>query len=473
MKQKLFPSRPLLLVDDEASWLRSISRVLKNAGIDNLVQCTDSRKVMETLAGQKFSLVLLDLTMPNVSGETLLPQILENHPEVCVIIVTGINQVETAVRCMRKGAFDFLVKTDEAERLVLSVRNALEVLRLKTENLRIKESLLETFSEVPKACSKMVTQDGQMLTIFRYLEAVAGSPEPLLITGESGVGKELVAQAVHDLRGECEPWVALNVAGLDDNLFADTLFGHVKGAFSGAEQVRNGMIEEAGTGTLFLDEIGDLSSASQLKLLRLLQEGEYHPVGSDRPKKTNARIILATNVDLKEKLAAGQFRKDLYYRLSTHHVHIPPLRERLGDIPLLLDHYLEEAAQALGKKKPTPPAALQTLLMTYHFPGNIRELRALVYDAVLVHRKGVLSMEGFKKALLKSGSAQGCGVNLDLASPEQPQLVFTDQLPTLADAADLVVAEAMNRAQGNQVVAASLLGITRQALNKRINKTKD
>ena len=193
----------------------------------------------------------------------------------------------------------------------------------------------------------IVTRNRRMQALFQYVEAVAHSPEPLLVTGESGVGKELVARAVHDLAGEDEPWVAVNVAGLDDNHFADTLFGHARGAFTGAEQARGGMIDKAGSGTLFLDEIGDLSAASQVKLLRLLQEGEYYPLGSDRPQKLRARIVVATNVDLAASQAAGQFRKDLYYRLCAHHVHIPSLRERREDLPLLLDHFLEQAAQAM------------------------------------------------------------------------------------------------------------------------------
>lgn len=473
MDQKLFPAYPVLLVDDEASWLRTLSLVMKKEGINNLVKLTDSRTVMEILAAEKFSLVLLDLNMPYISGEKILAQIMAGYPDVPVIIVSGINQVKTAVQCMRKGAFDFFVKTDQSARLVQSVRHALEVSRLKAESLRVRETFLKPSFEVPKACSKILTRDRKMLSIFRYLEAVAGSPEPLLIAGESGVGKELIARAVHELRGEGEPWVAINVAGLDDNLFADALFGHVKGAFSGADQTRMGMVEEAGSGTLFLDEIGDLSLNSQLKLLRFLQEREYYPVGSNRPKKYNCGIIVGTNVDLNEKQASGQFRKDLYYRLCTHQVHIPPLRERLVDIPLLFDHFLEEAAQSLGKVKPTPPAELQKLLARYHFPGNIRELRGLVYDAVLLHCEGELSMEVFQRAFLNAESVQRAGGSFDSALPEQSMLIFTENFPSLAEATQLIVSEAMNRAQGNQAVAASILGISRQALNRRINKNKD
>jgi transcriptional regulator with PAS, ATPase and Fis domain len=193
--------------------------------------------------------------------------------------------------------------------------------------------------------------------------------------------------------------VALNVAGLDDTMFSDTLFGHKKGAFTGADQARDGMIACAGKGTLFLDEIGDLNESSQIKLLRLLQEHEYYPVGSDSFRKSDARIVLATNHDLQKLIATGKFRNDLYYRLCAHQIHIPPLRERLDDIPMLLDHFLDSAAKELNKKKPTPPGELVTLLTLYSFPGNVRELEAMVFDAVARHTSGILSMESFRKVI--------------------------------------------------------------------------
>src|SRR6185369_15273589 len=273
-----------------------------------------------------------------------------------------------------------------------------------------------------------------------YIEAVAQSPQPLLITGESGVGKELVARAAHALSGCSGPLVAVNVAGLDDTVFADTLFGHVRGAFTGADQPRRGMIEEAADGTLFLDEIGDLSIPSQVKLLRLLQEGEYFPLGSDRPKRLKARVVVATHQDLSLKQVAGTFRRDLYYRLCTHLVHVPALRERKGDLPLLLDHFLEDAARALGKKKPTPPRELLQLLVTYSFPGNIRELKALVYNAVSVHRDRVLSMDTFMKTIIRPESKSAPPA---ASRPENNPFSGLDNLPTFVEAAELLVAEAI------------------------------
>jgi len=281
------------------------------------------------------------------------------------------------------------------------------------------------------------------------------------------VGKELVARAVHRLSDSRGQLVSVNVAGLDDNVFSDTLFGHLRGAFTGADQPRRGMIEEAAEGTLFLDEIGDLSIASQVKLLRLLQEGEYFPLGSDRPKRLTARIIVATHQNLSAKEAAGSFRRDLYYRLRTHRIQIPPLRDRLGDIPLLVEHFLHKAAQDLGKKKPTPPRELFQLLASYGFPGNVRELRAMIYDAVSVHRDRVLSLESFIRAI---GSTADSGSGGDVRLPGESLFKGMERLPTITDTVEQLIAEAMERADNNQTIAARLLGISQPALSKRLSR---
>jgi DNA-binding NtrC family response regulator len=326
--------------------------------------------------------------------------------------------------------------------------------------------------EHPEVFSEMVTCSARMRSIFQYVEAIAASPRPLLITGETGVGKELVARAVHRLSRRKGAFVPVNVAGLDDNVFADTLFGHKKGAFTGAEQARGGLLEQAAGGTLFLDEIGDLSHASQVKLLRLLQDGEYFPLGSDLAKRSDARIVVATNQDLNTLQTSGRFRKDLYYRLCDHHLHIPPLRERMEDLPLLLNHFLEKASTTLVKSRPTPPEELLTLLSTYHFPGNIREMESMVFDSVSSHRSGKLSMDIFKSHIFQKPPAP---------NKEQPQQVqregvsvtFSERLPTLKELEQNLVEEAMRRAGGNQSIAALSLGITRQALNKRLRKGRE
>jgi DNA-binding NtrC family response regulator len=466
MTESPYPHFRILLVDDEQAWLRSVSLILARAGITNTATCTDSRAVMEILAAREVGLVLLDLTMPHLSGEELLTRIAEQHPEITTIVVSGMNQIETAVRCMKLGAYDYFVKTVEEDRLVQGVMRAIRMHELERENRAMSDRLLSGGLRNPKAFSDIVTSDPAMHAIFSYVEAVAPSPQPLLITGDSGVGKELVARAVHKLSGRSGQLVSVNVAGLDDNVFSDTLFGHLRGAFTGADQPRRGMIEEAAEGTLFLDEIGDLSIASQVKLLRLLQEGEYFPLGSDRPKRLNARIIVATHQNLTAKEAAGQFRRDLYYRLRTHRIKVPPLKERLGDIPLLVEYFLHKAAHDLGKKKPTPPRELFQLLASYSFPGNVRELRAMIYDAVSVHRDRVLSLETFIDTIGSSLGASGSEAGV----PVEDIFKNMENLPSITDSVGQLIVAALERADGNQTIAARLLGISQPALSKRLSR---
>ncbi len=466
MPSSLYPHFGVLLVDDEPAWLRSLRLTLeRSAGITNIITCQDSRTVMALLEQHEIGLVLLDLNMPHLSGDQLIGLIAERHPEISVIVISGMNQIESAVNCIKQGAFDYFVKTVEEDRLVSGVLRAIRVLELERQNREMSSRMLSGELKHPDAFAGIITTDRAMHAIFSYIEAVALSAEPLLILGESGVGKELIAKAAHTLSGCRGQLVSVNVAGLDDVVFADTLFGHLRGAFTGADQPRRGMIEEATDGTLFLDEIGDLSIASQVKLLRLLQEGEYFPLGSDRPKRLKARVVVATHQNLALKQEAGSFRRDLYYRLCTHLVQVPPLRERKGDLPPLLDHFLEDAARALGKKKPTPPRELLQLLATYAFPGNVRELKALVYNAVSVHRDRVLSMDTFLKTIIRSDNKQSLPA---VSQAEKNLYAGLERLPTFGEAAELLVEEAMTRAKGNQTIAARLLGISQPALSKRL-----
>lgn len=294
MNPTLFPALPVLLVDDEEEFLLSASYTLDSDGIDNVVQCQDGREVMDTLSKQDFSVVVLDILMPHVSGWDLLPMIVANFPDLPVIIITAVDEVQTAVECMREGTFDYLVKPVDKSRLVTAVRRGIEFRQLRDENTQLKNYLLSDRLKHPEAFSEIITQDRTMRSIFQYLEAIAESPQPVLITGETGVGKEMIAEAIHRLSGRTGECIAVNVAGLDDHLFSDTFFGHEKGAFTGAEHVRKGFVETAAAGTLFLDEIGDLGMESQVKLLRMAQEGKYYPLGVDVPKSTDAHHIDAS-----------------------------------------------------------------------------------------------------------------------------------------------------------------------------------
>lgn len=469
MGAALYPSNPVLIVDDEEQFLLSVELTLSANGINNLQTISDSRKVMQLLSEKEFSLVMLDINMPHITGLELLPKIVEKHPEIPVIIITAINDVDNAVFCIKEGAFNYILKPVDNTRLVTTIRSGLNLRDVTSENVRLKKYLLKDELEYPETFSHIITQSPAMRSIFKYIEAIARTQLPVLITGETGAGKELIAKAIHDISKRTGKLVPVNVAGVDDTLFSDTLFGHKKGAFTSAEKERQGLIEQAEKGSLFLDEIGDLSIESQVKLLRLLQDGKYFPLGSDMAKLSDARIICATHRDIETMKDNNSFRKDLYYRLQAHHIHIPPLRERKNDLPLLIDHFLEKAAAQLNKNKPTAPKELKTLLSNYSFPGNIRELEGIIFDAVSVYKSGILSLDSIKEKIFGKLTSTENSV-FSSSNSEELGIYFADHLPTLKESEDLLIKEALKRADGNQTIAAQLLGISRRALNNRIQR---
>lgn len=462
----------VLLVDDDASMLFSTTTLLRGAGIVRVASLLDSREVMDFIAGNDVDVLVLDIFMPYISGEQLLLEVRQHYPELPILVMTASDEVEIAVSCMKNGAFDFLVKPVEENRFITTVRKALEMKSLRRQVDDLKRSLLTGRLENASAFSAIITGSQKMRALFQYIASIAASSEPVMIIGETGVGKELIAEALHRASGRRGEMVALNIAGLDDSLFSDTLFGHRKGAFSGADKHRKGLIASARGGTLFLDEVGDLDPASQVKLLRLLQERIYYPLGADVPLTSDAHIVCATNQDLRKLVDVGRFRADLFFRLSVHQVDVPPLSERLEDIPILTNHFLELAAQSMGKRSPTPPPELYTLLSSYRFAGNIRELRSMIFDAVARHKSGVLSMERFRQLILAAGGGDVVRDEQIADGGEKDFRMFSDALPTLKEVEGRLIAEALLRAKGNQGIAAGFLGISRQALNQRLKKKK-
>jgi DNA-binding NtrC family response regulator len=460
---------PVLLVDDEIQFLQSAAITLRLAGFE-VATCSNGGEVPRLVAERQFGAVLLDILMPGVSGVALLSEVRKIAPMSQVIMLTAVNDLETAVTCMRQGAFDYIAKPAEKERLVSAVRRAIDMVELGSENRRLKERLLDSRLESPEAFEKIVTRDRRMFAIFQYVEAIAATGMPVLIQGETGTGKELVAQAIHQASGRKGAFVSVNAAGLTDALFCDALFGHERGAFTGADAKRDGLVAKAAGGTLFLDEIGELPVESQVKLLRLIEERAYYPTGSDTKRTTDARFVVATNRDLVRLRKENTFRSDLYFRLEAHKVEIPPLRERKDDIPLLADTFMEEAAQQLNRDRIELPGEAYGLLEGYAFPGNVRELRNMIFDAASVTTTSVADITYFQNRLAKNQSA---------ASAMEPEH-FTKEiisrwpaLPALKDAEQLLVDEALRRAGGNQTIAARVLGLTRSALNKRLTRAKE
>lgn len=461
-----YPRHPLLLMDDEDSWLLSFKTTLRSKGIGNVITENDSTKLLSILESQQFCAVAIDLMMPNISGEELIPQIIAKHPNIPILVISGLNQVKSAVNCMRLGAFDFIVKTEERDTLIAAVRHAIEMFELRQENISLRERFFKKELDHPEHFERIVTNNKEMYSIFQYIEAIAETSRPVLITGESGVGKELVAKAVHKSSGRTGDFVALNIAGLDDNVVADTLFGHTKGAYTGATNSRMGLVEKAKNGTLFLDEIGDLSLASQTKLLRLLQEHEYLPLGSDMAKRSSARIVAATHQDLNKLQEDGRFRQDLFYRLRGHLLHIPPLRDRKEDIEPLVSRFIQEAEENFGQKLSFDPKKLASYLSQHSFPGNIRELQNIILDSIGTCTNGCLSITDIKRLLNQSCDFQPTPQK----TTSSPSVTFGSTLPTLKEVRAALIDEALARADNNQSGAAQLIGVTRQAISKYLRE---
>ena len=453
----------IVVVDDDTGVLKRIDRMLRFEGYQRVVLCENAEEARKALMQGPAYAMVLDLLMPGTDGYAVLEEMRRDHPDVPVIVATAVDDLDVVVRCMKAGAFDYVPKSAESARLLASIDHAARIRGLQEDNRALKDSLLSG-DRPPAACfSAILTRDRRMTAIFRYIEAIARSDKPILVTGESGTGKELIAASIHAASGRPGRFVAVNIAGLDDTMFSDTLFGHRRGAFTGADSDRAGLIEQAAGGTLFLDEIGDLAPQSQVKLLRLIEQRLYYPLGSDLNKASDALVVAATNRDLRAACASGGFRQDLYYRLETHRVALPPLRDRPADLPLLVERFVEVAAAKFAKKAPLVPAELYDLLGAYAFPGNVRELESMVHDAVGRTEGKNLPLESFKARIFTDDAP-----NPRPRSVTQGLYSNLPVLPTLREASDELVREALSRAGDNQGVAAGLLGMSRTSLNRRL-----
>jgi len=473
MERHTHTRQPILVVDDELQALESVSLSLRQIGLRDIRTCADSREVLALLAQENFQVVILDLTMPHTSGEELLPRITNEFPAIAVIVMTAKNDVETAVACMRGGAFDYLLKPLHKERLVNSVKKALALYEVQSVSESLKDCIFTDTVKNPHAFSHIITVSEKMNKIFQYAEALADTQLPLMIVGETGTGKELMAEALHRASGRTGEFVPVNTAGLTDTLFSDALFGHVRGAFTGADQQRQGLIEKARDGTIFLDEIGDISQESQVKLLRLLQDGTYYPCGADTQKRSRARVVAATSQNVADLQKEGRFRKDLFFRLQAHTIELPPLRERIEDIPVLLDFFSEQCCRDLQRAKPHIPPQLSVLLQQHPWPGNIRELRGMLFDAISRNRSNTLSLSYFREKIATVPPAQFHSQSSETGTPMNSKEIFPKPLPTIKTMNQMLIQEALRQTQGNKTMAAHILGISRQALQSRLKSVGD
>jgi two-component system response regulator HydG len=443
----------ILVVDDDTAH-RSMLRTLVGGWGYEIHEADDGGTAIDRVRQQAFDLVLMDVRMLKVSGLEALATIKKLNPAIPVVIMTAYSSVETAVDALKQGAHDYLTKPLDFDKLKVTIERAMEHIRLKEENRRLRESLGLRFDR-----SRIIGQSPAMVKLLDTVSQVAPSEATVLITGESGTGKELIAAAIHFNSPRRDgPFVQLNCAAITETLLESELFGHEKGAFTGAERRREGRFHQADGGSLFLDEVSEMPLSMQVKLLRVLQEREFTRVGGDAPVRVDVRLIAATNRHLPDLIAAGKFREDLYYRLNVVGLVVPPLRERREDVPLLVQHFLETFARRNRKTiKGVTPQAMDGLIRRA-WPGNVRELMNAVERAVVLARTDYLPAEDF--ALLPSEEA-----------PRQPPA-----LSPAAGAENLALDEiekttilrALESAGGNKSEAARRLGITRRTLHKKL-----
>jgi two-component system response regulator HydG len=384
----------ILVVDDEPVHLKMLDTVLSSEGYD-IQEADDGETAIAAVEEQFYDLILMDIRMARVGGIEALKRIKELSPGIPVIIMTAYASVSTAVEALKSGAYDYLIKPLDIEELKILISNALHHQRLKEENLYLKERMKTRFD-----LSNIIGQSKSMRELFDILTLVAPTDATVLITGESGTGKELIANAIHNNSPRREnPFIKVNCAALPETLLESELFGHEKGAFTGAMTRRKGRFHMAHKGSIFLDEIAEMAPATQAKILRVLQEREFEPVGSSSSVKVDTRVITATNKNIKEEIHADRFREDLYFRLNVVTLHVPSLRNRHDDIPLLADFFLKQYAERNSKHiKGFEPRAMD-LLMRYNWPGNVRELQNVLERAVIMARGDIITPEEFPNSL--------------------------------------------------------------------------
>ena len=446
---------PLLVVDDDVGLLSSIKATLVSSGMPEPALTSDSRRVMDLIRKHHFPLILLDVIMPYISGMELLQQIKEEFPDIECVIVTAIDEVSSAVQAMRFGAYDYLVKPLNSEKLIIVINRAIERYNLR-QGLALFERK-QSFSELktPLAFKHMVAEDEAMALVFHQAEAVAPTDYSVVISGESGTGKEMLARIIHSLSNRsAAPFLAVNMGAFSQSLFEDEFFGHTKGAYTGAWSEKKGFFETAHEGTLFLDEITQVEPSLQGKLLRVLQDGEFYRLGSTKIKNVDVRILAATNRDIKEEIKVGHFRADLFHRLNMYHINIPPLRKRKQDILPLAHHFLKIHAEKNQKEIHSLAPDFADRLLKYHIPGNFRELENIISSAVLLEEGTVLTL----------GSAP------DLLPSTRSVERHDGKLVTLADLEKQHIQKAMEITGGNRTRAAKILGIGLRTLQRKLKR---
>ena len=443
-------SARVLIVEDEEKLRRVLELQLKGAGYDveQAGTAEDGARLADTA-----DLILTDLRLPGMNGLQLLSKLRDQNLHTPVIVMTAYGTVETAVEAMKAGAADFLEKPFSLEHLLARVTKALEIRSLRDENRKLREELGARYE-----FDNLVGHSAAMQEIFATVDRVAPTRATVLLAGESGGGKDMIARAIHHHSPRRDkPFVKINCTAIPENLMESELFGYEKGAFTGANASKPGKFEQADTGTVFLDEIGDVPASVQVKLLRVLQEREFERLGSNRTRQIDVRVIAATNVDLRAALEQGNFREDLYYRLNVVPVNVPPLRDHKEDIPFLAEYFVKKLARDLGSGVTSISADAIRRLIEYHWPGNVRELQNVIERSIVL-----CSCETLEAADIKLDTAPRARVpSGELSLPEGMSLDEYEQA---------IIRDALKRANGNKSQTARLLGLTRNALRYRLTQ---
>jgi two-component system NtrC family response regulator len=445
----------ILIAEDEKAQRELLEGFLKKEGF-SVEAASNGREAIEKIKAGFFDIAFLDYKMPELNGLQTLHEIRQNFPDLPVVMMTAYGTIETAVASMKEGALDYLTKPIDLDELLLILQKVLERSTLVRENRELKARLQEKYT-----FQNIIYGSLEMEEVMGLIGRVAPSQATVLIRGESGTGKELIANAIHYASARSEkPFVKVSCAAIPETLLESELFGHERGAFTGAVQKRIGRFEEADGGSLFLDEIGELSPSTQVKLLRILQEKEFQRLGSNQSLKTDVRVIAATHRNLEEAMRKGSFREDLYYRLNVIAVHLPPLRERKDDIPLLIDHFLKKYSELNKKKVHDLSKEARTLILRYPYPGNVRELENLIERAVVLCRGEIITTQDLPFHLREEKSER------QWEASEKPRSL-PDSLEEIER--DLIV-KALHQHQGVQTRAAESLGISERVLRYKIKK---
>ncbi len=439
----------VLIVDDEKNIRSGLARALELDGYRAFL-AADGQEALNVMRDEEIDLVIADLKMPRISGEELLRRVVDQYPTVPVIILTGHGTIETAVEAMRSGAYDFLTKPVSLDRLSLLAKRALSTRELVLQHRQLQHEL-----DSHRQASVIVGKSAEMHRVMEVVRQVASTKASVLITGESGVGKELIADSIHRLSDRPDkPLVKVHCAALSEALLESELFGHEKGAFTGAIGRKRGRFELANTGTIFLDEIGEINQSVQIKILRVIQEKQFERVGGEETLSVDVRIVSATNRDLRTEIEEGRFREDLFYRLNVVNIHVPPLRDRKEDIPLLIASFIKEFAKENNKPVEGIDARARAALHKYHWPGNVRELRNTVESAVVMAKGTIITLEDLPPSINR-GADESDSIKITLGS-------------TLDEAEREIIRSTLAAQNGNKTRTAELLGIGRKTLHRKI-----